>query len=293
MRRICLPGTMTQYTLSNQNAYLCSPNSSPVSGVTGNLLVLKSSVGGSGNGVGPVASPTGASSDADIAARRRAAFLNSSDSMAGIRAVKGILADEVSRRGGTPAAAHQQTVKGLEAQIANARPAEGLGYGSDGNWTASDDKAGEEATVNAMSFAKHPYRPQAAETPAVAAAPPGGLPQLRMNDYMQSDAFKNKLRTTDQPLNEIASWQVHQQPTSVPREEAGRDARLAAFAAVGDAAPTTPGMAVLAAGSGNAFGTRGGQFKPGNTVELAQLDPSQLPPRFRYGYQSGPSIMGY
>jgi hypothetical protein len=56
MRRICLPGTMTQYTLSNQNAYLCSPNSSQVSGVTGNLLVLKSSVGGSGNGVGPVAS---------------------------------------------------------------------------------------------------------------------------------------------------------------------------------------------------------------------------------------------
>ncbi|MEI6318706.1 MAG: hypothetical protein WCS09_09335 [Pseudomonadota bacterium] len=56
MRRICLPGTMTQYTLSNQNAYLCAPNSSQVSGVTGNLLVLKSSVGGSANGVGPVAS---------------------------------------------------------------------------------------------------------------------------------------------------------------------------------------------------------------------------------------------
>ncbi len=56
MRRICLPGTMTQYTLSNQNAYLCSPNTSQVSGVTGNLLVYKSSVGGSGNGVGPVAS---------------------------------------------------------------------------------------------------------------------------------------------------------------------------------------------------------------------------------------------
>lgn len=56
MRRICVPGTMTQYTLSNQNAYLCQPNSSQVSGVTGNLLVLKSSVGGSGNGVGPVAS---------------------------------------------------------------------------------------------------------------------------------------------------------------------------------------------------------------------------------------------
>ena len=42
MRRICLPGTMTQYTLSNQNAYLCSPNTSQVSGVTGNLNALLS-----------------------------------------------------------------------------------------------------------------------------------------------------------------------------------------------------------------------------------------------------------
>lgn len=56
LRRLCVPGTMTQYTISNQNAYLCSPNASQVSGVSGNLLVYKSSVGGSGNGVGPVAS---------------------------------------------------------------------------------------------------------------------------------------------------------------------------------------------------------------------------------------------
>lgn len=56
LRRLCLPGTMTQYNISNQNAYVCKPNTSQVSGINGNLVVYKTSVGGSGTGVGPVAS---------------------------------------------------------------------------------------------------------------------------------------------------------------------------------------------------------------------------------------------
>jgi len=55
LRRICVPGTLTQYVTSNQNAYLCTPNASQVTGLPGNLLVYKTSVGGSGTGVGPVA----------------------------------------------------------------------------------------------------------------------------------------------------------------------------------------------------------------------------------------------
>jgi hypothetical protein len=124
-------------------------------------------------------------------------------------------------------------------------------------------------------------------------APPGGLPQGTLNDYLHSDAFTKKLRASDQPLNEIAQWQLTQQPITAPREDPGRDAMHAAFAAQGETPPTTAGQAVLAAGAGSAFGTRSGQFLPGATMNLPQLDPNKLPPRNRFNYTSTPSAWGY
>lgn len=58
IRRMCQASTLTQYTFSNQNAYLCTANTSAVTIPTANLLIYKTSVGGSANGVGPVASAT-------------------------------------------------------------------------------------------------------------------------------------------------------------------------------------------------------------------------------------------
>jgi len=232
----------------------------------------------------------------DLETRRRNAFLNSSDSMAGIRAVKSVLADEVTRRGGTPAAAHQATVRGLESQLAGLEPAKGLGYDDKGNWTASNDKAGEEATLNAMRFdapaAASGMSPSAiaqkaftSDTPQL--APSGNLPQAKVNDFLQSDSFKNRLRSTAQPLDQIAQWQLTPQAITAPRQDPGREQALAAFAAQGAPAPTTEGEAVLALGAGNAFGTRSGQFKPGNTVSLGLLNGSKLPPLNSTGHYSG------
>jgi hypothetical protein len=99
-----------------------------------------------------------------------------------------------------------------------------------------------------------------------------------MNDYLQSDTFKGRVRAMAEPIKDVAKWQLNGLSTPAPRTDPGRDGMLAAFAAQGEAAPTTAGEAVLAAGASNAFGTRGGQFKPGNTVNLGQLDPRQLPP---------------
>jgi hypothetical protein len=232
----------------------------------------------------------------DLETRRRRAFLDSSDSMAGIRAVKGVLADEVTRRGGSPAAAHQATVRGLETQLAGLTPGKGLAYDGQGSWTTSNDKAGEEATLNAMRFdapaAASGASPSAiagkafaAETPQL--APSGNLPQAKVNAFLQSDGFKNRIRSAAQPLNEIAQWQLTPQAITAPRMDAGREQALAAFAAQREAPPTTAGEAVLAVGAGNAFGTRGGQFKPGNTVSLGQLDTSKLPPLNSTGHYSG------
>jgi hypothetical protein len=56
MRRACQNGTLTLYRQSNQFAYHCAVNSTVVPGHTkANVVVYKSSVGGSGNGTAPVA----------------------------------------------------------------------------------------------------------------------------------------------------------------------------------------------------------------------------------------------
>lgn len=235
----------------------------------------------------------------DLETRRRRAFLDGSDSMSGLKAMRGVLADELTARGGGDALAKGgaiPSVKFLEAQIAKQGPAPGLGYDGNRNWTASNDKAGEEATLRAMAADPAAATSTGAgpgeiattgfsgATPQLAA--PGGLPQKAINDYMQT-ALRGKVSAGAQPLSEIADWQVTPQPIPALRMDTGREAALAAFAARGERAPTTPGEAVLAAGAGNAFGTRGGQFKPGNTLNLGHLDPEQLPPLNSSGYYSG------
>ena len=56
MARICLPGTLDQYTdTSNFSAFFCSANPTIIPGLTNSKIVLyKSSAGGSGNGVTPL-----------------------------------------------------------------------------------------------------------------------------------------------------------------------------------------------------------------------------------------------
>ena len=56
---MCLTGTVNKYTVSNQAVWLCSPDTTKITGTAGRqLAVHKHSVGGSGNGVGPVNSST-------------------------------------------------------------------------------------------------------------------------------------------------------------------------------------------------------------------------------------------
>jgi hypothetical protein len=239
----------------------------------------------------------------DLETRRRRAFLDSKDSMAGMRAVRGVLADEVTRRGGTPAAANVASVRGLEGQLAKLGPAKGLGYDEQGNWTASDDAAGVAATLQAMAFApdqapavgsggtwtvSDDAAGEAATLQAMAFAPSGNLPQATANNFLQSEQFKNKVRSLDQPLNEVAPWQIKAQAITAPRQDPSRDGMLAAYAARGEAPPTTEGEAILAVGAANPMGTRAGQFKPGNTVNLGHIDPTKLKPRNSTGYYSDP-----
>lgn len=59
MRRVCVAGTLDVFTDTNQALYFCQVNTNQVSGLAkANIAVRKSSVGGSGNGVQPVASST-------------------------------------------------------------------------------------------------------------------------------------------------------------------------------------------------------------------------------------------
>jgi len=56
VKRICVAGSIHQYTHSNQFVYLCTPTAAKLTGLNGRnqLAVFKHSHGGSGNGVAPV-----------------------------------------------------------------------------------------------------------------------------------------------------------------------------------------------------------------------------------------------
>ena len=197
---------------------------------------------------------------------RRRAFLDGKDSMAGLKAVRNVLSEEVTGRGGDLSGGGSiPSIRFLEQQLAQL-PAKGSGM--------------DTAKITEQAFAK--------ETPQLAAplAPSGNLPQATVNEWLQN-GLSQKLRASAQPLNEIAQWQLTPQPIPALRQEAGREAMLAAFAAKGEPAPTTEGEAFLAVGAGNVLGSRSGQFKPGNTVNLGFLDASQLPPLNNSGHYSG------
>lgn len=240
----------------------------------------------------PAASnPGGWRSDDELEAARRAAFLGGSDSMAGLKAMRGLLSDEARNRGidlkdGGPI----PSIRFLEQKLAGAR------------------RAPDTANV-LRDNAQFPERPEFAGVPSVdtdanrsaigdalTAQPLSDRPvdsrlaASAVNAYLQSDQFKQKVRASQQPAWWPASWQSAPVAITAPRQEPGREAMLAAFGALGEQPLTTPGEAVLAVGAGNAFGTRGGQFKPGNTVNLGEIPKDKLPPRNSTGHYSGAAI---
>jgi len=231
----------------------------------------------------------------DLETARRRAFLDGSDSMAGLKAARQVLSDEVKARGGDVSGGGSiPSMKFLEGQLAKLGPAPGIKTGEGGAWEVPDTAEGEAATLRAMAFngqegtakstpnqiAENAFDPA---TPQL--APSGNLPQAAVNAWMQT-GLREKLQASQLPFDQVAQWQVMPQPLPALRQEPGREQMLAAFAAKGEQAPTTEGEALLAVGAGNAFGGRGGQFKPGNTVNLGFLNPESLPPLNSSGHYS-------
>ena len=260
--------------------------------------------------------------DAELNQRRRSAFLDASDSMSGLKAVRGLLGEQAQARGADLAGGGSiPSIKFLEAQLAK-NPAK-----TQATKTADLSQA-DQAVWGKMAFDNQPIgqviqgaggavneapatgtpaleggglspsqiagQSFAAATPELApqAAIPSGAPRAAVNAYMQT-ALKGKLQAGQQPLDQIAQWQLTPQPITAPRTDPGREAKLAAFAAQRETPPTTEGEALLAAGASNPFGTRGGLFKPGNTVNLGFADPSKLPPLNSTGHYSGANPGNY
>lgn len=232
----------------------------------------------------------------DLESARRRAFLDGSDSMAGLKAARQVLSDEVTARGGDVSGGGSvPSMKFLEAQLAKLGPAPGIQYGKDGRWEVPNNAAGEAATRQAMAFAAPETMAKAApaaiaeqafDPQAPQLAPSGNLPQAAVNAWMQT-GLREKLQATQLPFDQVAQWQVTPQPIPALRQDPGREQMLAAFAAKGEQAPTTEGEALLAVGAGNVFGSRSGQFKPGNTVNLGFVNPESLPPLNSSGHYSG------
>jgi len=267
----------------------------PMAVDTGGLPGPGSSLGTATDAVAGGGAKWRSQEDLDLARRR--AFLDGKDSMAGMKAVRGLLADEVTTRGGDVSAGGAiPSVSFLEGQLAKLGPARGIKTNEKGEWTVGNDKAGEDATLQAMAFDAQPGAGRGASPTEIARtsldsatpqlAPSGNLPQAAVNEWMQT-ALRGKVSAGQQPLDQVATWQVTPQPIPGLRQDPGRDAALAAFAHQREAAPTSPGEALLAVGAGNAYGTRAGQFKPGNTMNLGFLDPRQLKPLNSDGHYSG------
>lgn len=124
-----------------------------------------------------------------------------------------------------------------------------------------------------------PYGEQGMQTAfGGAARPPSEAARATVNAWLQ-DALAERIRNNpeNQPLNQVADWQMRPVPITAPKTDPGRDAKLAAFAAQGEQPPTTQGDAFLALAAGGPLGSTAGLWKQGNTVNLGHLDPSQLP----------------
>ena len=250
--------------------------------------------------------------DDELNARRRSAFLNSSDSISGLKAVRGLLSEQAAARGADLAGGGSiPSIKFLEAQLAK-NPAKAQAT------KTADLSEADQAAWKQMAFDNQPItqviqgaagavnEAPATGTPALEGGGlspsqiakvgfeaqeqvvPSGAPRAAVNGYMQT-ALKGKLQATQQPLDQVAQWQLTPQPITAPRVAPGREAMLAAFAARREKPPSTEGEALLAVGASNPYGTRNGQFKPGNTVNLGFADPSQLPPLNSTGHYSGVS----
>ena len=292
--------------------------------------------------------------DLDLARRR--AFLDSSDSAAGVKAVRGLLSDEARNRGidisgggsipairfleqelaksnanrngqtstapvGNLPAAGQEVWKQMAfdgqpiTQVTGTQvPANGVGGQQPVLQVSPEQRQAIQAAGDAagrVAFAPGAVMPQAkygsGAVPSLVAPPANANEianagnaagnrafgsrgqQVTMNNYMQGWVADNA-RASQVPLDRPVSWQNAQMSITAPRQEPGREGMLAAFGALGEQPPTTPGEAVLAVGAGNAYGTRGGQFKPGNTVNLGEIPADKLPPRNSTGYYSGAAI---
>jgi hypothetical protein len=260
--------------------------------------------------------------DAELNQRRRSAFLDASDSMSGLKAVRGLLGEQAQARGADISGGGAiPSVRFLEGQLAKhpaqaaAKPMQDLSAADQKAWgqmafegqpitSVLQGASGAVAKVpstgtpalegGGLSPSQIAGQSFAAATPELApqAVIPSGAPRAAVNAYMQT-ALKGKLQNAQQPLDQIAQWQVTPQPITAPRTDPGREAKLAAFAAQRETPPTTEGEALLAAGASNPFGTRGGLFKPGNTVNLGFADPSKLPPLNSTGHYSGANPGNY
>ena len=229
-------------------------------------------------------------SEQDLELARRAAFLNGGDSMAGLKAVRELLSDEARNRGvDISAGGSIPAIKFLEQQLAGARRQPNLeGVQADAtqflarpefDGTPAVD-AGPHRMAVGEAITAQPLSSQPVDSRAAAAA---------LNGYLQGPVA-DRARASQEPPGQPASWQSAPVSITAPRQEPGRDTMLAAHAALGEKPLTTPGEAVLAVGAGNAYGTRGGQFKPGNTVNLGEIPKDKLPPRNSTGYYSGAAI---
>lgn len=246
--------------------------------------------------------------DLDLARRR--AVLDSDDSAAGVKAVRGLLMDEARNRGiDISGGGSIPAIKFLEQQLAKSN-ANRNGQSPAVSLPAEQRQAIETAgdAAGKVAFAPGAVMPQAnygsGAVPSLVAPPANAneianagnaagarafAPQAVMDTYVQT-IVAERARAGQDPPGQTASWQSAPVSIMAPRQEPGREAMLAAYAALGEKPLTTPGEAVLAVGASNAYGTRGGQFKPGNTVNLGEIPADKLPPRNSTGYYSGAAI---
>ena len=116
--------------------------------------------------------------------------------------------------------------------------------------------------------------------PAQQITPGGADFRALANDWAQSDTgLRGQLQQED--LSKVAPWQLKQQPISM-NGDSTRDARMAAFAAMGESDPSRNAAEVLAAAP---FGTRDGQTMAGATIDLSHLDARKL-----YGNTGRPPV---
>jgi hypothetical protein len=225
----------------------------------------------------------GASSDEDLAMRRRRAFLDAPDSLEGMRRARLVMADEIAGRGGDlqqfaadskqmrPMA--MQQLESYLGQLKNgsapaaARLSGGTGMAFDPHGQAVADPPG-------FSYANPPTMAagQAAATGATSAASPA----FSMTAAAEQALRNRSLEAYQQAGSGTLPYQVNAQPVPGVRGETN-PAALSALAARGfDASQLTPEAMRAMYGSTNALALGLGAPKPGATTKLAELTPEEV-----------------